>query len=387
MRCCINFLKKLICILLILSLAGCWNRRELDTLAIVMATGVDKPKESGEVQLTAQIVKIGEIKTPTEKSGGSDKAYWNIHNTSSTVFDAVRGFTHESGRKLFFPHNQVLIFGRKLAEDGVQKYTDFFLRDPEPRLNMWVIISKGTAVEVLDVKSELEKIPASNIAHLVEIQSATSQTSIVKLKDFLTRLMSKTTAPIAPLIEVSGEGENKTIILSGTAVFKRDKLVGQLDRRETRGLLWVLGEVKSGIIEVECSDGDDKAGLEIIRADGKITPVIDEDKITIKVNIEEEGNLAEQACSQNLASPENIEKLKKEKAAVIKEEVMAAIIKARELNTDIFGFGDAIHQKYPKQWKDLEDRWDEVFPKIEVEITVETKLRLTGMTNRPAMPE
>lgn len=379
-------LKEMIYILLVLGLTGCWNRRELDTLAIVMGTGVDKPKESSGVQLTVQIAKPGEIKTP-EKGGGGDKTYWNIKSTGNTVFYAIRGFTHESSRKLFFPHNQVLIFSRSIAEEGVQKYVDFFIRDPESRLGVWVLVSKGTADEVLDVKSELEKIPSNNIANLVEAQAATSEASYVKLKDFYIRLMSKTTAPIAPFIEISGEGEKKTILISGTAVFKRDKLAGELDKRETRGLLWAIGEVKSGIIVVDCPDGDGKVSLEIIKAEGKITPEITEDRIHIKVDIKEEGNLGDQSCPENLALPPKIELLEKEKAAAIRDEVMAALKKAREFKTDIFGFGDAIHQKYPQQWKNLEDRWDEVFPDIEVEVNVDAKLRLTGRINRPAVPE
>lgn len=379
-------LKIIICLLLILSTTGCWSRREMNTLAIVMGLGFDKPKESGNVQITAQIVKPGGINT-SQKGGNNEKGYWNIKSTGDTLFSAVRGFTHESSRRLFFPHNQVLIFSHDLAEEGVQNYIDFFVRDHETRLKVWVLVSKGTAEEVLDVKSELEKIPARNIADLIEIQTATSQTSVVELEDFLTRLMSRTTAPIAPVIEVSGKGEERTVRVSGTAVFKKDKLVGQLDETETRGLLWVINEVKSGIIEVDCPSGDGKASLEIIRASSKITPEIEDNKILMKMNIKEEGNLGDQSCSENLVLPTGIASLEKEKAAAIQSEVMAALKKAQELNTDIFGFGEVIHQKYPEEWEDLENRWDEIFPNIEVEISVEAKLRLAGKINRSATPE
>lgn len=380
-------LKVIICLLLILNTTGCWSRREMNTLAIVMGLGFDKPEESGNVQITAQIAKPGGLNTSPKGGGNNEKGYWNIKSTGDTIFSAVRGFTHESSRRLFFPHNQVLIFSHDLAEEGVQKYIDFFVRDHETRLKVWILVSKGTAEEVLDVKSELENTPAMNIADLIEIQTATSQTSVVKLEDFLTRLMSKTTAPIAPIVEVSGKGEERTVRVSGTAVFKKDKLVGQLDETETRGLLWVINEVKSGIIEVDCPRSDGKASLEIIRASSKITPEIEDNKILMKMNIKEEGNLGDQSCSENLVLPTGVASLEKEKAAAIQSEVLAALKKAQELNTDIFDFGEAIHQKYPEEWKDLESRWDEVFPNIEVEINVEAKLRLAGKINWLATPE
>ena len=377
--------KAVICILLIMSLSGCWNRHELETLAIVMGVGVDKPKESGKVQITAQIVKPGEIKS--SDGGGSAKAFWNIGNTGETVFNTVRDLTSKSSRKLFFPHNQVLIFGRSIAKEGIQEFIDFFMRDPETRGNVWVVVAQGTAEEVLDVKSELEKVPANNIATLIKDNAAaTSQTSAIRLRDFASRLMSKTTAPIAPFIEISEDGEEKVAKISGTAVFKRDKLVGKMNKIEGRGLLWVLGEVKGGIIEVEGPDNN-RVSLEIIRARGKIVPEIEDDRIKMKVNIIEEGNIGEQSGPENLADLTKIAILEEKKAEVIQSEVMAAVKKAQELDADVFGFGDAVHQKYPEEWKDLESNWDEIFPDIEVEVNVEAKLTLMGRINKPAVPE
>ncbi|WHH58631.1 Ger(x)C family spore germination protein [Petroclostridium sp. X23] len=377
------FLKIVIYMLFISILTGCWSRHELDEFSIVAGMGIDKSEEDGEIQLTAQIVKPRALK-PGEGSSSPEDAYFNIESTGDTVFTAVREFTHGATRKLYFPHNQVIIFSRNTAEEGVQKYIDFFVRDPETRLTVWILVAKDKADELLEIKSELELIPALEISDLVEAQKATSQSSIVKLQHFITRLLSKTTSPVAPLIEVSGK--EKKAFVSGTAVFKKDKLTGELDKTETRGLLWVIGEIKSGIIDVDCPGGG-KASLEIIRASSKITPKIKDGRIHMKIEIKEEGNLGSQSCLEDLTLPPKVDFLEKEKEAVIRSEVMAALKKARKLNTDIFGFGEAVHQKYRKEWKELEDRWDEVFPNIEVEVIVEAKLRRTGRITRPASTE
>ncbi len=378
-------LNTVICILLIVTLTGCWNRRELDTLAVVLGVGVDKLMESGKVQITAQVVKPGEIKT--QRGEVKTEAFWNVIGTGDTIFGTLRDMTNKSSRKLFFPHNQLLIFGKSTAEEGIQKYIDFFIRDPEPRMNVWVLISQGMAMEILDVKSELEKIPANNIAKLIEGQAAaTSQTRAVKLKDLVIGLMSKTTASTIPFIKIVKDGDKKVDTISETAVFKGDKLVGSMDKIEGRGLLWVLGNVKSGIIDVEDSNND-KVSLEIIRASSKVVPKINNDKISIKVNINEEGNIGEQTGPENLAELREIALLEEKKAEVIRREVMAAVRKAQELDADVFGFGDAIHKKYPEQWKKIEYNWDEIFKNIQVEVDVEAKLRLMGRILKPTVPE
>jgi len=70
-----GMLSIIICVFLVLSLSGCWNRRELDTFSILMGMGIDKAEELGKIQLTAQIVKPGDLKS----EGGSDaKAYFTV---------------------------------------------------------------------------------------------------------------------------------------------------------------------------------------------------------------------------------------------------------------------------------------------------------------------
>lgn len=59
-----------------------------------------------------------------------------------------------------------------------------------------------------------------------------------------------------------------------------------------------------------------------------------------------------------MTRPETWDSLEKRQAAVIESEVKAALRKAQaELGVDIFGFGEAVHRKYPKEWQELKGRW------------------------------
>jgi len=382
-----KLIKTLICFLLIISLCGCWNNRELNQLSVVMGIGLDKPEKPYNVEVTAQIVKPSKIAAAGSKGGGGDgKAYWNIKDKGDCVFGTFRDMVNQSNHKLYFPHNQVIVMGKSLAEDGVSKYLDFFMRDPETRLNVLVFVAKGTAGEILDTQPELDKLPAVNMVNVMDAQSrAVSQTISVKLKDFKARLISKTTAPVAPYIELTGEDE-PIVTITGTAVFKGDKMVGLLNKSEGRGLNWVLDEVKSTVIDVKSSQNS-IVSMETIRAIGKFSPEIEGDKIKIEIDILEEGNIGEQTGPEDLSSLSEIEHLKNQKSEVIKSEVLAAIKKSKELKADIFGFGEAVGRKYPVEWRDMEDKWDEIYPKIEVEVNVKTQVRLMGRISKPAVPE
>ncbi len=76
-----------------------------------------------------------------------------------------------------------------------------------------------------------------------------------------------------------------------------------------------------------------------------------------------------------------IEKVLQEK---IKDEAEATIQEAQKTKTDIFGFGEKLHQSEPDNWKKLEQDWQDVyFPALDVDVTVEAFIRRTGMRNNP----
>jgi spore germination protein KC len=381
-------MRKAIVISLTFNLTGCWSQRELNDYAVVVGVGIDKDEETGNILLTAQIAKPGKLAKDSKGSGSNEKAYWNISDTGETIFSTVREYTHESSRRLYWQHNKIIIFCREIAEDGVLNCIDYFVRDHETRTAAEIFVSDtDKASDILDVKPELEKIPSIDIDKLIKVQQLNSETYSINLLTFIQRLMSKTTASVAPLIKITGEGEEQKISVSGTAVFKKDKLVGKLNKPETRGLLWVDDKVKSGIVVVDCPGGDGKVDLEIMKASSTVTPEIENGNITIKIKIKEKSNLGSQSCTEDLATSKMLEALEEKLASAIRDEITASVEKAQALNADIFGFGEAVHRKYRNQWKDLESKWDEIFPSIQVEIKVDAEIYGTGKISKPAYAE
>ncbi len=371
--------------------SGCWNYHELDELSIVSGVGIDKGQQPGTVQLTMQIIKPGEVKSgggggsPGGGAEGSQGAPVVVKSSSGkTVFEAIRNFLADTNRKLYFPHNQVIIIGKEQARQGVRPILDLFIRDQEPRPTVWILVADGKASDVLKVPGQLEKISAVEISDLEKAQSALSENVTVNLQDFVSRLMSKTTAPIAAIIKTDDRNQPKRNRLTGTAVFKKDRLVGKLDGRQTRGLLWILGKVKSGIISIRVPDGE--AGMEIIRSSSQIRPVVKNGHVKMQVFVREDGNLGCQMTPVDLTKPEMLKSLARRKATVIRNEIQAALTEAKALKADIFGFGEAIHRSNPKEWAKIKGKWDQLFPELQVEIDVRSRVRLVGLITKPAVP-
>ena len=382
----ILIVKLIFCLLILLMLSACLGGREINDLEIVIGMGVDREKDSGNILLTAQLVKEGEMEKSSGSGGsGADaKSFWNVPGQGESIFDAVREITHKTGNRLFVSHNQVVIFGSDIASEGLQKYIDFFLRAHEMRPTALILIAEDRALDVMDAKPETEKLPAMNIVKIIKSYGFTSHLYKVNMKDFTLSLMSTTTASIAPLVGVSQNKENKDIYISGMAVFKNDRMTGILNHDETRGLLWVLGKVESGAILIPSPNKQGKVAFEILKAKSKVIPQIKEGKIVMNVKIRVESSLSEQTTTENLATKSAFEEMQTAQAEAIRQEIIAAFNKSRELRADIFAFGEMLHKKYSNEWRLIKDNWDDIYPTIELNIDVETKILKTDLLKKPA---
>ncbi len=396
-------------LLLLVFTFGCWNRVELSRLGLLAAVGLDKGQPPDAVRLTLQLIRAGEVKPPA-MGGGSSPAVWILSVGGSTVFDAARRAALQSSREIRWSQAYTVVIGEEMARDGIAPFLDFINRYRELRDLIWVLVTKGEAEPVLKAEHELEKIPAKAMDSMVKASYATSFVPAVRLHDFCLALSAEGQEPFAPGIEVipleetpsaedteggdrsgvgsGGQGKQRfTFRLRDTAVFLGDRMVGWMDDRETRGLLWVRGEVKNGIIVVR-SPGSEAGdvSLEIIRAHGKVTPQLKEGRLVVRVEITEEGNLEEQLSSGDLTKPEMFSQLEAAQSQAIAAEIQASVDKAKELGADVFGFGAAVHRRYPQLWKELGTRWSDEFRALPVEVSVKAKLSRFGLTTTATWP-
>ncbi len=373
---------------IIVSISGCWNYRELNQLAIVSGVAIDAGKKNEDVELSVQIIKPGEVKSGGMSGGGggtgseTEPPFVVKSKTGYTILDAIRNFNDNTVRRLYWPDNQIIIFGRKQAESGVAMSLDFFVRNNEPRPTAWIAVAAGKASDVLNIPGDLEKVSAMEIGQLISAQNLSSTNVAINLQDFISRLLSKTTAPVATMIKV--DPSKKKFHLSGTAVFKGGAMVGELNKYQTRGLLWIQGKAKHTSMIINVPGG--KAGFEIIRSRTKIKPMFIKNNLVITIDIWDEAYLDCQMSPKELANPEQLKSLARRKATAIRNEVISVIKKAQELNADIFGFGDQIHHSFPKEWRNMKNRWDQLFPDLQTKINVKCVIRLVGLTIPPLAP-
>ncbi|MEH7334737.1 Ger(x)C family spore germination protein [Neobacillus drentensis] len=380
-------------------LTGCWNKRELNELSILLGLGIDKENE--QYIITAQVVNPSEI---ASKKGGSGKAPVIVYQSKGeTLFEAVRKITTVSPRKLYFAHLRILVFGEDLAKEGIGEMIDALIRNSEVRDDFYIAVSKNSkAADVLKILTPLEKIPANSLFASLEVSAkAWSPTEGVTIDKLVSNMVSQGNNPILTGIEIKGPvqtGESNknvdqtspktSLRYKGLAVFKHDKLIGWMNERESKAVHYALGKVKSSVGFVKCPEGG-KAVIEVVKTKSKLNTDIIKGRphgfIKIKIN----GNVAEVDCqSLDLTDPKSIPYLENES-----EEALTKIIKStirhaqKDFRTDIFGFGEALYRSEPDYWKKHKKEWEQLYSQMPVSVKVEMNIRQTGTINNSPLHE
>lgn len=391
--------KRIVCAVLAavlwMPLGGCWDKRELSELAVVMGIALDAADgengENGEaVAVCAQIANPVSGGSGKESGGAAVQTYTNFSGSGSSVFEVLRGMTHKSSRRLYNSHNQVILFGRALAEtQRMGEVLDFFLRDNEIRYNILIAVVDGKAAETLTVTPEYENIPAREIGELIRNQKANSESVPCTLLEFVQCGLSAGRAALVPLIRLAerGDGESsggesggtqsKRLEVAGCAVFDGGIMKGTLNKEETRGALWVLGSADAGIVSVE-TDGV-RTELEVLNTERHLSVRADKNgAVTAELRLVITANVGEVNRPGTAIDRGFVEKISEACSRKIQEEIRAAYRKSAALQCDVFGFGEFLYRHRLKEWRVLEADWPLRFGELTLSLHVQTHIEEMG---------
>ncbi|WP_238403091.1 Ger(x)C family spore germination protein [Paenibacillus mesophilus] len=383
-----------LCVAIAPLLGGCWDRTELNDLAIVVGTAVDMNKE-GQVELAVQVfiprsLGGGGASGIGGGGGGGQKLTVVRSGDGVNMADAMSKLQTKLPRTIFWGHCKTYIFGEEKAKQGIAEEMDFLLRHRQPRERAYMYVSSGKAVDTLELYPPLERYSGEVIRELSDLHSA----MIMTMKDLRDMLRGISGAAAVPLIDVlppkQGREKSQAIpYIVGTAVFKKDKMIGKISDKITRGVMWLRNEVDESIITVEAEQGKEFVSISPVRTRVTLTPNIDDGVWSMLVKVESEGEMIQNGTKLDPMNPKLLAIMQEGLKEDIRSRIESTIRHVqKELKADIFGFAEEFHRKYPKQWEQSQDRWDERFPQVKVKTAIEAYIRRPGLINVPGgVPE
>ncbi|MFS0774693.1 Ger(x)C family spore germination protein [Neobacillus sp. 3P2-tot-E-2] len=364
-------------------LTGCWNRVEINDIAIVTAIGLDLVEDE-QLRLTLQVAVPSKLVTGgTGESGG--KSTIVISETGASVSEAYRNIQGKLSRRIFFSQSRVLLVGEDLAKKGVFHIVDFHTRYAEPRINSFIMFTKGKASKIINSMPRFESVSAEETRELAKMSVGLK----IYVRDFLNMLLTDGIEPFAsqftlkPLEVDTKNKSGETQAVNGIAVFKGDKLVGWMDEGETRGLLWLRNEIKTGVITVNVPEekGGGNISMEIVRGETNIVPLLKQGELKLDVDVVTELSVIENDSKLNLFETKVIEEIQTYAEEKISKRIEMIVEKAqKEYESDIFGFGQSVYKKYPKEWNThYKENWENEFVQTKVTIHSKAFVRRIGL--------
>ncbi|MGE7664461.1 Ger(x)C family spore germination protein [Ureibacillus composti] len=383
-------MKKCIFGLLVLSLllSGCWDRRELNQLAITLAIGIDKVED--DYQVSAQVV-VPSVVSTNSTGGGTMVTLYSARG--ETVYEAFRKMTKDSPRKIYPGHTRILVVGEELAQEGIAESLDLLSRDPELRPDFYVVVAKeNTAANILNVTTPVENIPANKMFNSLKMsETAWSGTKSIKLDELIEDLVSDGKEAVLTGVEIAGnqeQGSSKQNIESispsvrikydNLAVFKDDQLIGWLTEDETIGFSYVTDSVQTSVKAISCPN-EGKATIEVIQVNSEMKGNIKNGKPVVNIKINVEGDVGAVECKINLNELKTIHSLEKIYEKEMQDNIKKTIATLQtKYKTDIFGFGEELHRSNPKEWNTIKSNWEEEFSNLTTNVDVDLKILGTG---------
>lgn len=362
-------------------MSGCWDRIEINDIALITATAYDTAPE-GKLQYSVQIMlPAGGGQSPDQGGSGGSKQKSFIVETAIGIDpgDGEKNIQRKFPRRLFRGHRRVIIIGEELAKEGLVKMLDSIGRDPQNRLRTYVMVAKGKkGVEMLDMEYPVERVPSEAMREMVIAGIKVN----ADIRDFLTAASSEGTQPVA--IAIEPEEGKKGFKPVGIALFRDLKLAGFLDMEGTEGYLWSMGNYKKSIVATKIPN-QGVIRVNVKKSSAKITPKMKGNTPSIDILIKGRGSIYGNSTNLDLTIPKYLSLTQKAIRKKIKNQIENTIKTVqKEYGADIFGFGSYFMQYKPKEWKKLESKWNDIFPNIKVTVSVDFKIQTSGMSG-PAL--
>ena len=339
-------MKKILIILIILLLSGCYNYKELNKLAIVSSISIDKKDD--KYLVGAQVMNI---KTKDESESSKVIVY---EETGKTIEEALRKMSNKSNKMLYGGHLSKLVISEEVAKDGIIDIIDLFQRLPEIKDEFTITISKGiSASNVIKIMTSSESIPADYVKKTIEnanVEGALTYNS--KLDEFVSYYLKDYIDPVISVIEVKNYNEKGTsldnnkytdsktkIVLDNIGITYKGKLEKFLDKNETIGYNFLNDSVNKTVIPIKCSS------ISLLNSKTKYK-VKKENKYKIYITINSNGSINEYNCNNKL-NENTIKNLEKKTEKEIRKYVNSVLRVSNNSKSEFLGLKRKIYLNYP----------------------------------------
>lgn len=408
-----RFLSLLIIMCALPALSGCSsiysNYREIQQLMVVQTMGIDREKGGVQVSMAAA----------AEASGGGPRRMSAQGSTITAAIDRAYKLSYEE--EIFFSHVNHLLVGEAAAEEGLDAFLDYVSQSPTMRIDIPLYIVRGSTANqaVMEVGDSSKGI--SEVMQTVhESFASPSNSRVFTVADTINSLLRYGSAlvcavecvpsseSVSPGKSASAQGggeqnaqqgeeqnpqqeegqnaQDKTqgetplmAVPAGYAVIRDGKLCKFIEPEEAAAVGLLTGSLPITDITVTDRNGKD-ASLELNQGSAEITPVWGGKGQLKGLNIQAQvsASVLETDNWQQGSSNEYINHLTAQLESAVSQRLSSLLRTSMKLKADFLGLAGQVERKSPENYRLMSQRFSELLPGLELQITVSGQLSHTN---------
>lgn len=380
--------KKLAFILIIvipsLILTSCWDGIEINRRSVIFSIGIDKNMEAkdGNSINDPERYEVTYLLPDMGKLSGSDSVAEDIVSIetakSATLSSSIEDLQTKTQNTINLGHTKAIIIGADLLRDPLM------MREVIDALERNMLFSRSTPIfavrksakEVMHVENDQHPIIGLYIMNYVN----NKERAVSRYKEALLgntiRDFRENHAAIIPIVSTI---DNRKIEIKGGALLRDFQLQAWFTPEEIRGILWVEGKVRGAKIPIPAEES--YLSYTVREQDSKISFFQTDQRLICNIDITNEGEIGEYfiGASKSLMDEDYIKEIEKQVSYKIKKEVSHLVSQTKQYNTDILGLRTELYRQHPKFLVNLEESWEDIYKNLQVRVTVDTKIRRTGI--------
>ena len=408
-----RFLSLLIIMCALPALSGCGsiysNYREIQQLMVVQTMGIDR--EKGRVQVS--------MAAAAEASGGGPRRMSAQGSTVTAAIDRAYKLSYEE--EIFFSHVNHLLVGEAAAEEGLDAFLDYVSQSPTMRIDIPLyIVRGGTANQAVMEVGDSSKGISEVMQTVHESFASPSNSRVFTVADTINSLLRYGSAlvcavecvpsseSVSPGKSASAQGggeqnaqqgeeqnpqqeegqnaQDKTqgetplmAVPAGYAVIRDGKLCKFIEPEEAAAVGLLTGSLPITDITVTDRNGKD-ASLELNQGSAEITPVWGGKGQLKGLNIQAQvsASVLETDNWQQGNSNEYINHLTAQLESAVSQRLSSLLRTSMKLKADFLGLAGQVERKSPENYRLMSQRFSELLPGLELQITVSGQLSHTN---------
>nr|WP_275589205.1 Ger(x)C family spore germination protein [Paenibacillus sacheonensis] len=374
-------------VVLVFATCGCWTSAELNERAFARIMILDK-SDSG-VELT-----IG-FPLPNRLVGGgvsgsgsmpSESPFTLVSKVGRDLGEAYQLIQADLSRRITFGQLRNILISDAFAQEGLLPLMDFLARNTEIHINANMIVTKGAAKQIGNIPLTFERFPTDILIAYAKHRTMMAESA----KNVLAAILyggGDFVLPIVQFGQIGAKTEKNAKHWMGTdgaALFRQGKLVSELDTKEMRAAMWLLGKPGEFVTVVDSPSDGKPVSLKLLGSASKIKPVLSGGRIRFIISCKGLAKVVASESTIDVTDGREIDVLEKSLNKDMQALIGRTVARTQANRTDPFKLGQRIRLRSPKTWDRLKGDWSDIYKnKVEIEVRTDLRIKWYGGARKP----